>query len=267
MAGELVVTGITQPMYTSKIIKASALLADTKILLSSWNEADSIEENLRRVRRENILGKASRSRAEDVLAIFRQRYFTDPSVGRALAILARAGFPAEAFDPILYFYSAQADPLLHDTVVEFIQPMRERGDTEVRLEDVCEMLSNWVRDGKTQGEWSQNTTRRVAQGLLITLRDFGILQGVKRKFIRPVYLPTKAFAFIAFELHRKQASGRELLHHSEWQLFFLTLQTVERFFLEAHQEKLLEYHAAGPVIRVEFPRKTIEEYAYDLTQR
>jgi hypothetical protein len=30
--------------------------------------------NLERLRRENVLGKASRSRVEDVLAIFRQRY-------------------------------------------------------------------------------------------------------------------------------------------------------------------------------------------------
>jgi hypothetical protein len=54
--------------YSSKIIKAGALLADTKTLLVHWNSAKSVQENLARMRQENRFGKASRSRVEDVLA-------------------------------------------------------------------------------------------------------------------------------------------------------------------------------------------------------
>ena len=63
-----------QSPYSSKIIKAGALLADTKTLLSHWDVAATGAENLDRIRRENVFGKASRSRVEDILAIFRQRY-------------------------------------------------------------------------------------------------------------------------------------------------------------------------------------------------
>ena len=61
-------------LYASKIIKAGALIGDTKTLLSHWHVAASVDENLNRLRRENVFGKASRSRVEDMLAIFRQRY-------------------------------------------------------------------------------------------------------------------------------------------------------------------------------------------------
>jgi hypothetical protein len=54
-------------LYQSKIIKAGALLADTKTLLAHWDETCSVSENLARFRRENIFGKASRSRVEDIL--------------------------------------------------------------------------------------------------------------------------------------------------------------------------------------------------------
>lgn len=47
------------PPYTSKIIKAGALLADTKTLLSYWDVRASVRENLDRMRRENVFGKAS----------------------------------------------------------------------------------------------------------------------------------------------------------------------------------------------------------------
>ena len=70
--------------YSSKIIKAGALIGDTKTLLSHWDVTAPVGENINRVQRDNVFGKASRSRVEDILAIFRQRYLTEESVTRAL---------------------------------------------------------------------------------------------------------------------------------------------------------------------------------------
>jgi len=77
-------TGMGLAYYSSKIIKAGALLADTKPLLAHWDPAASVQENIETIRRENPFGKVSRSRVEDILAIFRQRYLTEDSVTRAL---------------------------------------------------------------------------------------------------------------------------------------------------------------------------------------
>jgi hypothetical protein len=82
-----------------------------------------------------------------------------------------------------------------------------------------------------------------------------------------MYLPVEAFAYIAFYLHQKQPSGERLLGHPEWRLFFLSPQAVERFFIEAHQSRLLEYYAAGSIIRITFPTGSIEEYAHALVER
>src|SRR5215831_11700999 len=60
--------------YTSRIIKAGALLADTQTLLDNWDQSQSQADNLSRLQRENIFGKASRARIRDIQAIFRQRY-------------------------------------------------------------------------------------------------------------------------------------------------------------------------------------------------
>ena len=102
--------------YTSKIIKAGALIGDTKTLLSHWDVDASVDENINRVQRDNVFGKASRSRVEDILAIFRQRYLTEKSVTKALVTLVRRKFPAAALERLLYFHSARADRLLHDAV-------------------------------------------------------------------------------------------------------------------------------------------------------
>ncbi len=94
---------LSNKLYSSKIIKAGALLADTKTMLAQWDESLSVSENLNRFRRENIFGKASRSRIEDILIIFRQRYLTSESVTRSLINLVQGGFPPEGLDRILFF--------------------------------------------------------------------------------------------------------------------------------------------------------------------
>lgn len=257
----------SERIYTSKIIKAGALLADTKTLLIHWNEKLSTEENLKRFQEENIFGKTSRSRIEDMLRIFRQRYLHDLSVINALTTLVKNQCPSDALHRIFYFHSAQADPLLHDTVTNILYPLHEQGRIEISVEDIQRVASQWVSEGKTAGAWSEPTTLRICRGLAATLRDFGILQGKVKKRLTPIYLPVESFAYIAFYLKRDQPSGERLLNHPEWQLFFLSRDGVERLFIEAHQHHLLEYQAAGSVIRITFPTDSFEEYTGFLTQK
>jgi hypothetical protein len=254
-------------IYTSKIIKAGALLADTKTLFTHWSEPHSVAENLERFRRDNLFGKTSRSRVEDILAIFRQRYLADAQLTRALIALVKGHLPAKSLDSVLYFHAAQSDWLLHDFVTEFLAARHQQGRNDLDIEDVQAVLAQWVREGKTTGQWSEGTIIRVAQGLLSTLRDFGLLQGAVKKHLTSPYVPVESFAWIAFYLRKRQPSGERLLHDPDWRLFFLAPQTVERLFLEAHQRRLLEYHAAGPVIRISFPAESLEEYARVIAQR
>jgi len=226
---------ITDPPYSSKIIKAGALLPDTKALLSAWDPGLSVSENLQRVRRQNLLGKTSRSRAEDILAIFRQRYLAEDTVAQALAALVRHQCNGNTLDRILYFHALRADSLLHDVVIEILVSHWSRGTMEIDMREIESALKKWVEEGKTSGSWGDYTIRRVTRGVLSTLRDFGVLQGAVKKRIAPAYLSVQAFSYIAFYLKQHQPSGNKLLDLVDWKLFFLPREGVERFFLEAHQ--------------------------------
>src|ERR1051326_2976534 len=167
--------------YSSKIIKAGALLPDTKLLLANWDLSSTVEANTRRIQQENLFGKASRSRIADVLAIFKQRYLSDPQVLAALVTLVQADMPATLLDPILYFLTVRADPLLWDVVTEVLAPLVGRGQPEVATPDLERWLREQVSAGKPSGAWCAETTNRVAKGILATLRDFGVLQGQVKK--------------------------------------------------------------------------------------
>ena len=253
--------------YTSRIIKAGALIGDTKTLLSHWDVDASARENIKRMQRDNVFGKASRSRVEDVLAIFRRRYLTDKLVTKALVTLVREKFPSPALARVLYFQSARADQLLYDAVTEILFPLRESGLIDVNVGHLQRPLTRWVAEGKTTGHWSEPTITRIAQGLLSALRDFGVLQGSVNKKIAPTYFPVESFAYVVFYLRQRQPSGAQLIGSPDWRLFFLGKDGVERLLFEAHQRELLEYHVAGSVTRLTFPAETLEEYADVLTQR
>jgi hypothetical protein len=254
-------------LYSSKIIKAGALIGDTKTLLSHWDVGTSVDENIQRVQRDNIFGKASRSRVDSILAIFRQRYLTDESVTKALVTLVREKFPTAALARLFYFHSARADWLLRDAATEILVPMQARGLVDINVQDFQRPLAKWVNEGKTTAHWSVPTIIRIAQGLLSALRDFGVLQGAVNKKIAPAYLPIESFAYLVFYLKQHQPSGVKLIESPEWKLFFLQREGVERFLFEAHQRELLEYHVAGSVTRLTFPAETLEEYANALAKR
>jgi len=268
-------TETSKPIYTSRIIKASALIADTRVLLSEWDLERSVADNLDRARRQNIFGKVSRKRIEDILLIFRQRYFDDADVGTALVTLAQGGAPPGWLDPLLYFFTAQNDRTLRDIVVEVIYPRQQAGYTDLPLEVVIRAIRTWVAEGKTTTAWGEQTIERVAQGAMATLRDFGLLQGTAHKQIAPVYLPLPPFALIALWLQGRERSGDRVLHSDDWKLFLLPPEGAERLFVEAHQEHLLSYHAAGSVVRIEFPagepstgsELCLAEYAHVLLER
>lgn len=250
----------SSPQYSSKIIKAGALLPDTKALLSCWEPRLSVSENLQRIRRQNLLGKTSRSRADDILAIFRQRYLVEDTVAQALAHLVRNQCNGITLDKILYFHAVRADHLLRDVVIELLAPQWARGAPDIDVREIQSALRKWVEEGRTSGVWSDYTICRVARGVLSTLRDFGVLQGAVNKRVAPAYLSIQAFSYIAFYLKQHQPSGTKLVSLADWKIFFLPREAVERFLLEAHQHGLLEYHVAGSVTRLTFPASTLEEY-------
>ena len=258
---------LSDPVYTSRIIKASALIADTKVLLSEWDLDQPMADNLDRARRQNIFGKTSRKRVEDILLIFRQRYFDDADLGTALVTLVQGDAPAQWLDPLLYFFSAQNDRTLRDMVVEVVYPQHRAGYTDLPIEVATRAVHNWVAENKTTTRWGEGTMVRVAQGLTATLRDFGVLRGAANKQLTPIYLPVESFALIALWLQQRERSGHLVLHSDDWRLFFLPVEGVERFFIESHQEHLLTYHAAGSVVRIEFPASTLTEYAHVLLER
>lgn len=243
------------------------MLPETRLLLSQWDSSLDIDANLLGAQMENTIGKASRNRVKRVLAAFRRRYASKPDVLNALVVLSHSAAPMEILDRVLFFCASQDDPLIMDAAVSVLAPACKAGRREIAKAQMVAWLDGLVEAGLTVGEWSPPTIVRVAEGLLSTLRDFGLLEGSTKKQLRSVFMPAETCAFISFLLYQSLCSGHLVVHSPSWQAFLMESLDVERMLIEAAGRKLLQYNAAGSVIRIDFPVESAEEYARVIIER
>ncbi|MBW1799342.1 MAG: DUF1819 family protein [Deltaproteobacteria bacterium] len=232
-----------------------------RLLVRSWCDGGrSSQKNHLIV--ENVLGKKTRARAQDVYQeIFYPRFIKGdpPKAWKIARILEDRELPFEIIKPVYYWITARSDRLLYDFVIDEILPKSKSTDLTIRVDET----NNWItkRLSAQKQSWSKSVTIRVAQGFLAALRDFEILEGATKKSVAPVYLPVESFAYLCFCLHESGNTGERLIKHSDWKLFLMEPPVVERLFLEAHQNRLLHYEAAGKLYRIEFFARNMEEMA------
>jgi len=250
-------------VYNTRIQKGGALIEEMRQLVRCWHEGPT-EEITQSVIRSNVLNKTTRARAADILRRTFIPRFVDGAprnAWRLIRPLEDQNASPQLVKPLYYCISAKAEPLIFDFCQEYLLHRLRAARAGITVEDVRVWL---VGKGCA---WSPEVTTRVARGLLAAFRDFGILEGRSQKRLASYILPVGSFAYLAFCLHRGGILGRNLVFHPDWHLFLLQTPAVEHYFLEAHQRRLIAYHAAGSTISISFPCEKLEDYARVVVER
>ena len=251
------------PAYNTRIQKGGALIEEMRHLVRFWHDGPT-EEITKAVIRSNVLNKTTRARAADILRrTFIPRFIdgTPRNAWRLVRPLEDQNASPHLVKPLYYWISAKSEPLIFDFCQDYLLHRLGAARAGVSVDDVRSWL---VGKGCT---WSPVVTTKVARGLLAAFRDFGILEGKSQKRLASFTLPVGSFAYLAFCLHREGILGRSLVFHPDWHLFLLQTPAVEHYFLEAHQRRLIEYHAAGSTISISFPCGQLEDYARVVAER
>jgi hypothetical protein len=248
--------------YTTRLQKGGALLDDMRLLVRSLDQEIPSDERMQEVVLNNPLNKQTRTRAADIYRrTFSPRFLKGdpPEAWKIVRPLEDRDFSIGIIKPVYYWITARSESLIYDFVRDEILTRSKSLDKSVRItETVIWLKQNLSQQGQS---WSDTVTLKVARGLLAAIRDFGILEGGAKKKLAPVYLPIESFAYLAFALHGLGHSGEGLVNHKDWQLFLLKPPMVEKLFLEAHQNRMLDYQAAGKIHRIEFFAHNLEEMA------
>ena len=245
------------PAFTVNIQKGGALLADTRRLVEVWKDAESAEANLRRIRDENLLAKATRRRLDDVLLRSLVPRFVEPGphVMRALKSLLA---DSRAFKEAAYYETSRDERLLAVFVEGPCFEWYEAGGSTLATERATRWLGEEAATGAVP-TWSPIVRTKVVRGLLASLRDFGVLEGgTTKRFARP-YLSLRGFAYVAYRLHEQGSSSTSIVTTPVWRRWLLSPDRVDDLLHEATRAGVLTYSSAGTAFRIDWHVASVED--------
>jgi hypothetical protein len=237
------------------------MIEETYAIFSQWNFERSKRENLDRLRDENFIGASSTTWLRDVAKVLNRRF--DPAGrDRSLVVLAKHGLPVEEWKPLLLWHMTRDEFLVRDFLETWLFAAYDAGAFRVHAEDVEKYLGNISsRGGTTEHAWSEQTTKRVAAGLLKIAVDFGLLRGSIAKEFVSFHLPEKSFLYLLHAMRDEKLSPSKVVASREWRLFLMRPADVEHELLRLHQYRKVEYQVAGSLVQLSLPCASTGEYS------
>lgn len=258
------------PRYTARAIKATALVDETKALLRAWAPGESTANLRRRAREKALLGKATASRSDDVVAhAFNQRFLSGPlpAAPHLRRLLERRG-PGRWFTDLCLLYAARADVVLREAVTIYAAERRRTGRSYVDTPSLIQFLDDQEARGRMQAPWSARVKESVAQHILRQLTDFGLTERPRRgiRELRVFEPSAVAVGWLAYDLHFRNLSDVRVVEHQDWRVWSLHIDGVRERMARLARPGLWEFQAGGSVVQITWACTTMEE-AVDVLAR
>ncbi len=247
--------------YTANLQKGGALLDVAAVLVSSWNDTRSADDNLAAIADANVFASTSEVRRRDIIGrIIRPRFIEPgPHVIGALRFLLDTD--RHAFRDACYFETTRAEPLLAAFVEQQLFVWYEAGRSSITVEDAAGWLTAQEAVGLTP-PWSDAVRTKVARALLAALRDFGVLSGVRsgtRKEIGQPYPSIGGFAYVCWRLQELGITAASLETDPAWRRWLLTPNDVAALMADLAQHGVIGLNRAGSIVRVEWHASSLTE--------
>ena len=253
-------TSRAQVVSSFTIVKG-AMIDETYAVLAAWDFDRTKRENLDRLRADNFIGATSRNWLIDVAKVLNRR-FEPAGRDRALVVLAQGGCPLDEWRPLMLWHMTRDEFLLRDFLESWLFAAYDAGAFRVRPEELHDYLATLRKRGAvTEHAWSDETTRRVAAGLLKLAVDFGLLRGTVHKEFASYHLPERAFLYLLHAMHDARVHPSKLVAAPAWRMFLMRPADVEQELLRLHQFRKLDYQVAGSLVQLALPCGSATEYA------
>ena len=199
-------SGSRANVASSFTVVKGAMIEETYAVFAAWDFADSKRENLNRLREKNFIGASSATWLRDIAKVLNRRFEPDGR-DRALVTLAKNGCDVEEWKPLLLWHMTRDEFLVRDFLQNWLFPAYDSGAFRVRPEEVQTYLQGIDRRGATtEHAWSEQTTERVAAGLLKIAVDFGLLRGSVVKEFASYHLPERSFLYLLHAMRDQKLS-------------------------------------------------------------
>lgn len=247
--------------YSSTFASKGALLADVKVILQSLNAGQSIEQVRSTVIKDDLLDRGTQRNRKTVWQETFRRYISerDPQHVATLAHMVTHCSKPRAVDLILFYEYCQVDSLLYDLTAGCAYELYQSARTAIDQVDVYEWLSKQEGSHPEITGWSPTTRNRLISSYLATIRDFGLVTGIKQKEFHKLYVPREAFVYALYHQKDRGIQGKALIHSTDWRLFFLSEGEVIMMLEDAARGEFVHFRQAGDIYDLRFVYRDLRE--------
>lgn len=244
-----------------RFVRKGALIPETYAAARHWEPALSMEQNIARIRAENLIGAPSAAWLQDVTQTLAARFRHGGGL-EPLVILAKANLPVEQWRACLLWHLGQQDAMWFDFLTTWLYDAHRNGVVRMRTEDVEPFVIAQTAGRAVRGKGlTADSINRVAQDLLRMAAAFGLLRGKLIREFAGYHLADVSLLYVLHALAEREANGQRILEAPEWRMFFLNSADVEQELLRLHQFQRLDYQTAGSLIQLRLPYPSLKAYA------
>ena len=241
--------------YFSRLSARSALYTELRLLLEAQDSASSSEAYRKCVIEDNCLARTSVSARRKLWEELHSRYRLDagdPLFSAFWTEWKRSGSETER-SLTAYVLLALNDRLVADLGTDWLFPLLRRAPVEIRVADVLAFIARSAEQHPEVLNWSEQTTRAVAQKYCASIRDFGLAAGgANKKTVRPA-LYGAPVRLLVTALRLVGTPLMELVGAPAFRLLGIDLSEVIDALGELNRQGELRFKMQGDVVEIELP--------------
>jgi hypothetical protein len=248
----------------SSIGHHSTYIWETKRVLQEYTDVESYEELKERVVVDNILNKGSEEYRRRMLSEIAMRCDLDRDEYEETALIKaiNSSIPDSLKDWILY-YQYSKDNTVRLVTQDFLYRKYKQGILSVSKKDVIDFLDSIEEDHPEVGEWTEHTKDEVAKHYLTALKNFGVLEGSKKKEFQYIHPPDRLIAYILYSLFERGLTTADgVIKDDDWKILLLGEDEVRNRINDITPE-YVGYEKRGSVERLEPKYDSIKECVDD----
>lgn len=249
------------PLYDTNLLKATGLVQETLVLLEAYQPTMQKEEFSKRVIANDLLGKATQSRVNDILnrSFYRRYVLAGEEVVAALKHLQSNHVGFEVLNQLFLVYTCRANSILADFIQQIYWPKVAMSETTIRTSDPIEFIHQSMDNGHIETTWTDTTIVRVGRHISTCLNDFRLIE--RNKTIRHFSPSDATINFLLHEGHFKGLADMQLLQMPDWAVLGLSTNDLIRRINQLAQRGHFIAQYSGELLTISWFYQSLEAAA------
>jgi hypothetical protein len=252
---------MSEQFYTTQLSTGLALTDEIKQILEVWQPGMTNQNVIEACLSVGVFSNITATRLRNMVSgCFTPRFLYNEENATRAKLVAKK-FASKDINLVFFIYTARANYILRDFIVDVYWQKYSSGYEFLRLEDAKSFVEQALSEGKMKKPWSDTTIKRNSSYLVSCLVDYGFLATDKRseRRLTPPRISDHIAVYLAYELHFSGLGDNAVINHPDWQLFGLNPDDVREELKALAVNRHWIIQAAGDVVQISWAYKNMEE--------